>query len=293
MLKILLFASTVAVSVAEYPTSFPFENEELIPPPIRAATPSWKFDEDDPGGYVYTGVEKGITEDMIPYVPAMSGLFACFLKASSLPPVLSPAFFNCTKGGHTVLEDYYSGGYGSWDICEPGECCKEWIGLPSMGFDKTSLAALESDMKSIDDNGACSEGQPMPVYCYVFSGGANRNCVERYVTPTERTVIGGCFDGSFKHYFEDCKVYKVTGFFNENWETAIYFSLSTVEESTLVNCVSSSSDKICHPYSYYYPSTSTSSTSTSSKAEPEDNESSTAVSLNICVLFFAALFFVV
>lgn len=262
-LRLSLFAavafSKLAAVAAVYPASFPFESEhsvgngEIGVPSVRPSTPSYTHDNDDVGGYVYTGfIEITLTEDDLPICGSMFGWAEYFFVNAGYPPKLPVHLFNCTKRGTLVDETYYTGKMVDWTFCNPADCCKQYHGLHVYSDAETNVKAVQEGW-DIYQNGMCTEQYHMEMYCALFSGAHKINCVEQFISPGEREAIIPCYDHTLIWFVNHCKIYGSSGYFSNNWEPPLYYVNGAPWENSAADAVAWYPDKVCHPYVYYYP----------------------------------------
>jgi hypothetical protein len=294
-MKLSILAALLAAgyATAAYPSTYPFENESLVPAAPREATPSWTFDDADAGGYVYTFMYKYVvTEEEIPKFCFLgNGAWAHQLVVRSEVAPLHPyTIFNCTEKNY-ILGDYsFLGEVAGQKICEQGECCKEYYDTVTYwALDEPYIPYYEA-VASVYEDGACTEMFGEEVYCPWMSSGQQWGCIEQFVSLTDRMVLYPCYD-SFYNFFMGCQLYKVSGYMwrSEN-EPAQYVEDSSAEETNAGNSVYFCPDHVCRPYSYYYPeyakSDSSSVGSGSGSKQSEESPASYLTLFACCVFLF-------
>lgn len=256
-------------SAASYPAEYPFENESMVPAVPLAATPSWTFDEADPGGYLYTfGYKLDITEDMLPFTYGMTG-FSSHMNVvrSDLPPVEELSRWNCTAMGNALGPYSYFGVVADVKICDEGQCCEGSWGANTL-FDVSSpYGPYYDDVGKTEEDGGCQDMFDENVYCTIMSAYHNWACLNQFVSTTEREFVYPCYDSFYNHYMS-CTLYKNVGtMWRPELEPEAYLAQSSAEEINAANAVFWTPDHVCHPYSYFYPDSAKITSSGSESAE--------------------------
>jgi hypothetical protein len=286
-LVVTIIAITCSAAFSAYPTTYPFENESYIPPPLVPSTPDYTFNPDtDPGGYAYRGVtlwvfDGVLTDDDFPYIPHNSGFSQYVLVNSySAPPVLQSDVWNCSGKGIVFEKSDFLGVANNEEVCTPGSCCSDIIGLPKFGEDQHEQHDWFNGRAA---SGLCDVA-PEEVYCIQVGGHFQVNCFSYWVHPTELPAPLICFD-SFVVFHLNCNVFKTTYPMILPWDPPVYYDLMTMEETIVNDAAVFIPDRVCHPYSYYHPNTASTSGSSSASDSGSDESSSTVyVPLSIALL---------
>jgi len=309
-----LILAAVCFANAEYPTTYPYENERFDVSGPHAETPSRTFDDADPGGYVYYYAYELQTD--ISWT--VDGFF-CFVTSGvfdheyvvlndwaivEIPGSITPyEWSNCTYRW-TPYNDYTYDDTStfvptSWNneleghkFCEKDECCKDMVGLLAGLYGNKVLDDEQVVESAIYKNGLCDNLYDEQVMCGIFSRGLSTHCIDQFITHTDRLYVFACYDGYYA-YLLNCKVYMASGLVGTvGYEPEAYYGESTGEELNAWASVRLFPDKMCHPYSYYFPefakdgSSSEGSVSISSSEVSEVLESSSKI---ITFLSFAVL----
>lgn len=273
LFRAVAFLAAAGVSLAAYPSEYPFENESIVAAAPKAATPSWTFDEADEGGYMYTFAY--MLEDLEGVFSfGNNGMFAHqYVVRSSMAPINDISMFNCTARGNYLGENSYAGVVNGETICDVGECCSDFFGAATYFNQDEPYEPYYTDFGNVDTDGNCPNLFDEGVYCTIMAS-YQVLCIEQYVSPTERVVTYPCYD-SFWHHYSSCTVYAVTGFyFRPQSEPEGYAADSTADELNALNGIFFTPDKVCRPYSYYYPETAKSASSSSTGASGASGASS-------------------
>lgn len=277
---------------AAYPTTFPFENEKLQVAVPLASTPSYKFDEDDPGGYFYTHViEKVLDEADIEagYCTSSSGALMFAYASFNYPPVLNKIIYNCTRGeNEKIMDKQFLGQVGTDKICEVNNCCKDLIGLPGTSLVSEPKVQTYSTWSEIKSSGSCPEAMSEEMYCTIFSYGLSKTCMEQWVSVTDRLFVFPCYD-TFVNYIQSCKLYKLTGYYLPMYEPEDYWSKQSGEQNTAVTGLWDMGDKVCRPYSYFYPEFALADSSSDSGSESEDSGTDSGSALTSMLFFLVSM----
>lgn len=268
-----LFLAAFLEASDVYPSSYPFENESNPPESPLPSTPNYSYDLNgvaDPGGYGYTFMYTYIIQkEELPFSiwdggtvnGNRGGVFAYYArKERGWPFPVSSSTFNCTvtSEGKRFHKDTWAGGFGDVFYCKVGECCKEYVGLPSRtGVDQADKADAHSAQKTMYEGGLCDPTKPMceDAYCASNSGLFTSWCYEQYVTVTERLITTPCYDQNYNFVFS-CPLFRATGAYSEIYEPKEYYEKSTIAQNQAnAGMTSTMADKICRPYSYYNPET--------------------------------------
>lgn len=257
MLLKLSLLGFLGVAQAQYPSTYPFENEgKHAPALLPAAEPDWTFETNtDPGGYIY----RGTLCDMNDHDFSVRGYSMCsdcgtcmahLVYSFALPPMLPMQTWNCSATGLKFSEADFFGEVGGKQIeCAAAQCCSEFLGKPAYTLDAVSFHEKWNNYITV---GACKTSLPEALYCAEIA--YDWVCFDRFVSPDERTHIEACYN-MVNVYFRECAVYNGVGVNSENeaYETKMYLSALSPDESFSVYGVHTYTDRICHPYTYYFP----------------------------------------
>lgn len=292
--SVLAVAALLYTAEAAYPSSYPFENESVIPPGPIASTPSYSYDEEDAGGYVYTyGYTRELTDEMIPFSFAnggkeeahVGGVIQYFMAFFQGAPAISPVgWWNCSSrwnpetGLFFIIESgKFINTVAGIKMCEEGECCKHLYGFPTF----FGYAPREDDYTreaEFFEGGMCDDIFSYEVYCHLFDGGLDFACYDVNLSASDRLVVNACFDNYFR-YLMQCKLYVTTGM---KWDPAYdpesYTDSMSAEELNSWSALTTGRyDKVCNPYSYYHPESAAGSGSQSSSGNKSDDSSGGSV----------------
>jgi len=294
-MKVTVLACCLVLCSASWPTTYPFENEQVVPVEVPAGTPSWTYEPgSDTGGYMYYGAytmsvyENGIlTDDDMPYCTHMNrGTEYVLVVAYGAPPQLPLSVWNCSSMVFTDAD--FTGLLSGAPVCNVGSCCVELIGKPKFSDDQMDYHTAMNDRLA---SAMCGD-LPEQTYCIFVGGHFENNCIDYVLSAVERLVTFPCFDDWIVYHLS-CPVYKQAyTMFLADTEPDSYFNTLSIEEVQVIDVICFLGDHVCHPHSYYNPSaavTSASSASTTdSAASNESDESSAAViTLFLCVFFLA------
>jgi len=294
---VLSFCSVVA---GAYPTSYPFENENIEVADILVETPSFTFeDATDPGGYCYYGVWAltllggDLTEDNFPMCWHNTGsIMWVMVKIYGAPPLMPQDTWNCTRNELVFADQDFTGEVDGSKYCDQGECCSHLIGKPKYGDDQMAWHSWANDRSS---SGLCQPLGTEVMYCLSVGGHYHLNCLGYLIGPNERLVDHPCFD-SFIRYWRDCAVFRQAYAPNYSMglqEPVSYMDRMSVDEMMTWDGSMLYPDRVCHPYSYYFPSEGStgteSSSGTGSATSAEDSESPAFYMTMIACLFVAFL----
>jgi hypothetical protein len=278
-------------SAASYPAAYPFENESNVPPAPLEATPSWTFDDADPGGYMYSfAFMFDITDEMFPFSYGTTGFFShTNVVRSDLPPIEDISRWNCSAMGNELGPYSYFGVVSDVTICEEGECCKGSWGASAL-FDVSSpYAPYYDDISKVEDDGGCPEMFDEHVYCTFMAAYHPWGCTNQFVSTSEREFVYPCYDSIYNHY-SSCTLYKNVGtMWRPSIEPEAYIAQSSAEQINAVNGLFWVPDRVCHPYSYFYPDTAKTSSSGSEGSVSETAESSADSESSAVGFAFAAI----
>jgi hypothetical protein len=286
MMKFFALTLLFCSAHAAYPASYPFENESLVPVAPRASTPSYTFDESDPGGYVYYHVYT-LTEVTVPFAlfgtTGMGRHYQAFYGMTT--DLLPPSWFNCTDFGLMLGPGSYLSEIAGITMCDPDNCCPKVHGLYTFWDSAFDPEEYESETE-VYELGQCSEPYFEDLFCGLFDRGLSGGwCIDYAPSEDEREVMFPCYDSVVRYYF-NCVLYKTAGFvYDKSVEPQNYYDSSTGDEQISQAGVYRRPDKVCHPYSYYYPESSSSASGSSS-----GGSSSSAPVLASSFLFALGLF---
>jgi len=276
-------------TAASYPTTYPFENEVYVPEKLPASTPSLTFDDLDVGGYIYTYSYTLQLDEVWPEYDA-AGFGFCWSMTGDKQFILVNFYkigaflpednWNCTKKGNYFVASDYTGDVNGFQVCEVGNCCQQFYGTPKYTADQPTDHELLN--KVISSNVCDASSMLEDLYCVQVSGHSQMNCIEQYVSATDRLFMIACHDIHVA-YWMSCPVIKNVGLVILTFEPPLYYSLCTPEQLTSVEAVVFNVDRICRPYSYYSPAETGSSTvnsgSASSSASVQSTTSTTSGAL--------------
>lgn len=248
----LLLLGLIKLTHAAYPSTYPFETEGFQPEKLPASTPSFTFDKDDDGGYVYHFVyrsEATITEEDLPWCQSYSGTNMYLLSfVFEVPPALDLLTWNCSAKDLVFSKNDFTGKIGAQTVCADGSCCADLMGLPKFSEDQLTLHTLWNDRT---EAGLCGD-VPENLYCILVSGDAQLNCIDYTVSPTDRLTTFQCYDNTVIFYFS-CPVYKTTFSLRYVSDPPKYLDQLSIDQLVVHEGVTFLGDKICYPYSYYNP----------------------------------------
>jgi len=280
-----VLTALMSCASAVYPTDHPFEND-VVPLPVPNREPSFKFDSDDPGGYVYHGLFTlemlfggTITDADFPYSPHLTG-YSMYLLVDTYgtPPALAPSIWNCSAKSHPLFQPSdFSGVSGKYTVCNVGECCSHLYGYPKFSDD---VAVWESGSNDRLVAGLCPEMSER-LYCIAAGSNSQINCYEYMTSTTERVYIFACYD-NIVNFALTCPLYRTAYSTSMIWETPTYYSSVTNEENLSVDAFCTLPDRVCHPYSYYHGNAVSSAEGTSESDKVDSPASTLAV---IALLF--------
>jgi len=259
----LILLAGVVCSTASYPSTYPFENEAFVPVNTLAATPNLAYDDSDEGGYIYhyyARAEFTLTqddfesptlfgEDYNGWSPTQSGAIRFLLVVHfGAPPDLAASVWNCTLVG-VFSEEAFTGKVNGQTVCNVGECCAGIMGLPKYSDDQLDW---HTTIDARTAAGMCGDMEE-EMYCVAVGGDFQSNCIEYYLSPSERLFTFICND-SYSLYFLSCPVF-LTAFtpVYAAFEPAVYYNACSQEEYISSDAQYFAGDRVCHPYSYYHP----------------------------------------
>jgi hypothetical protein len=282
-MKVAFFALFIGACSASYPLSYPFENEGIEIPAPREATPSWTFDGDDPGGYVYAyGYNYVPTET--PFCFTEVGKIAHHLVGTfEAPPVLPDTLWNCTAREYPLNADTYLYEVNGATIGNSG-ACSDFYGQFAYFGNEPSLGDYEGFAADLEA-GLCENYYNDGAFCLLFSMAANWACFEHFEVLGERQYMYPCYDSMYQHLMQ-CAAFRTAGYWSEFFikaEPEEYINDSTVPEQLAWFGVYNGPDRVCNPYSYYFPETAK-GTSSSESAGSADDSSSGIVAVLFAVL---------
>jgi hypothetical protein len=246
---------------ADYPSTYPFQDESYVPPmDLPDSTPDLTFEPDsDPGGYYITyAINKNFDDqtDGPPYYALPYFNFAEYFCWHTWDIKCSEngwAFWNCTAKGIVFEEADYPGTVVGETICE--DCCSEWMGYPKQTTDQLDRQATWDTF--IQAN-AC-ETYHEALYCHLSDGWHGHVCLEQYIDQGTRQIYKPCLDNGVRWMLE-CNLLKTTGAYSyiEVYEPNAYRESLSIEQTFIVYYIQSASghDRVCYPYSYYFPDAS-------------------------------------
>lgn len=290
-----IFATLLCLSgarAAQYPALYPFDNEANPPAEPHAASPTYTFDEQDTGGYVYTHAFKlEITDELLPTCFFENGMIMHQLVVrQGAPPVLPESFWNCTAKGYIITPEMYFNKIADQTICPENNCCKGTWGLTTL-FQAGICDACYQQISQGFTDGLCDEMFGEEVYCLMFNNGHNFGCNEQNISPSDRQYLYACYDAVYHHYM-GCKLYQVDGYkYREPTEPTQYFEASTAAEVNAWNGLYWNGDRVCHPYSYYYPEQAGSGGSESSADPSADSSSPSSYYALFVAVFIVSLLY--
>jgi hypothetical protein len=282
---------SAGLSAASYPAEYPFEKESVVPEAPLAATPSWTFDENDAGGYIYTYAYKlEITEDMFPFCFMNHGFFSHqSVTRGGAPPIQPVSVWNCTARGNLLGSYSYFGVVADIKICDEGECCKDTWGVYTL-FDASSpYPPYYDDFGKLYTDGGCSEMFGEEVYCTFMAAYHQFACTNQFISTTEREHVYPCHDSVYNHYM-GCTLYKTVGvMWRPSEEPEAYLEQNSAAQVNTLNGLFWSPDKVCQPYSYYHPETAKTESSSAGSSSTGNSDASPASSF--AAIAIAALAF--
>lgn len=273
------------------PTTFPYENEDFVPPDMPAATPDYTYDgATDTGGYHYTHIwNMDYNEMPVPFCGCFSDCNQYSLVVTyKLPPTLAAAAWNCTANGLKFASGDFTGvvtGKSAQTLCNLGECCTDYIGYPKFSEDQPEW---HNWLNTLASTGLCGDLQTEAMYCGLTNGHFQANCYARYPSGLERLVTLPCPDSYFHYWMEQCPVYRnVLVQYGLAAEPPLYRSKCTLEEELLVELSTEENDHICHPWSYYFPVASQGSAASAVRADDTTDSSAMALFSVLIALFIS------
>jgi len=275
-------ASVGSASAAEYP-AWPMENEkvDIIPIDILPeATPSFKFDEEDPGGYTRYAYTCQFKQ---PFVSGESNVFdSCQPMLKQSEEWRNP---NCSQS-KTTFELLKEEGKDVYDIvghkmqldgtfsktetyCNKGECC-EYFNKKEAGvmfaFDYPGAMKRMDYAINIFKTKKCSTGNWYPSMCMrLFVN--NLWCMQNFLAPNKRHIIYPCPD-AWLTWRLSCKLL-VASTVNQAeayFEPITYMSKVSTRIWEQMQAVAYAPDRVCTPLSYWYPAEYGKSAATSAAA---------------------------
>jgi len=219
--------------------------------------PDFTYADDDAGNYIglvyrantwYGDAELGFHKDNWHWINTrtMSYFTMGVLKRAS--PATPMIVFNCSAKPKFVSADVPT----TWNgkkLCDK-ECCSSFDNTWAFTAD---WLEYQTSMETLLNGGACSDVTEEFV-CQLTYGKVLRNCLEQYVTESERAAMQPCHDNLMASFLS-CKLYLQTGVETQitTFEPKNYRSSLTPAQTILAYTVAESPDRVCHPYTYYYP----------------------------------------
>jgi len=272
-----------------YPSTYPFAIDSYVHTSIPASTPSLTYDAEDPGGYIYT-YTYSLDDFEIPFCPMFS-MFSSYVLVTvyKVAPSFPLSAWNCTAKEIVFEEADFTGeilGSVTEQVCEKGSCCAHLIGHPKYA-DETLV--WEDWLNKGAKGGLCGEVEKEDLYCALVDAHFRTNCIDRYVSTSERLVVFPCQDLHMLFWLS-CPVFKDSG--NSNLfvpvEPVLYMSALTPLEDVAVLVLTHNVDRVCYPLSYYEaasePVSGDSSTSTSQNSEVSSTAASVSTLISVIML---------
>lgn len=297
MMKVFALALMVGVAAAAaYPTTYPYENENFVPPNIAVVPePNLTYDpETDTGGYVYYYAVKlgrfdGAVQDSdMPYCDQKNGFCQyALVNTFFCPPEFPIQIWNCTTRNYIFDSADFSGMANGQKVCEVGACCSQYYGQVKFSDDQMDWHSWLDDRNSA---ALCGDIAVEDNYCIWVGGDFQMNCIDYHLSALERLVVTACYDSFVRFYF-DCTVFLSVYTPATIKEPPAFQDGMSNEETIIHDSISFLQDRICFPYSYYYPSESGGGNTGGGNTGGDSpaSEDSPAAAFTVAAVAFAAL----
>jgi len=265
VLACILVFGTLHVKAIPYPSTYPFDVEYDLP----EATPSFTYDDTDPGGYFRTALYcdfndqnyAALIEQRI-FIPHWDCGFYMhrFNEISLLTKILS----NCSTNNeiYEASTMQTNARYG-----DTYATCDEYLGWGAAYGGTTTEQLLNPAMAL----GGCGT-PPEEIVCLTIVEALNY-CPDYYLSPGERLQpLLPCPDG-YTDFLTSCPS-MVIPFSNVGLEPESYYSQLSVTQTIWLQGIRLNADRLCHPYSYYHPATNGANEDSSSPSVPTEESSS-------------------
>lgn len=273
-----VISRTNYANAGTYPSSYPFD-VSTFPSDYPAVTPSYSYDDSDPGGYIAQALSCQIGVNDTVYPPFTCGVAHYYFKKAlefegPLPAVFyyasypskadyfafTSVMYNTYSCNNSAFPVVSAGLLESNDYLYEGKApkCEEYYGMRV-----TQLNTLQIfDQRELI--GGCSGTAPDQVICLSILNVVNY-CSDQYIDGSERKFIMPCADNEYL-YFVECN-------FADNYysphmslaEPEEYLKLLSVEQLLFLEALYRSVDRVCHPHTYYTIETETTDLSSSSE----------------------------
>mmetsp|Transcript_1769 Transcript_1769/g.6161 ORF Transcript_1769/g.6161 Transcript_1769/m.6161 type:complete len:294 (+) Transcript_1769:42-923(+) len=263
MIRAVLLTLLASTACAEYPSTFPITYEGYTSVELKDTTPSFTFDENDPGGYIRYGFEYADLNDC----PFPWG-YHCYagwdnyffvqwgVTASPSDTALPRSQWNCsgtpalTAEPQKYTKEDFTGSLTGLDIeCKKTQCCSAFMGHYKYLTDQLSRHdTLASQLSA----GGCSGSMHEDLYCFLID--TPDACMDYYPSKDTRTIVKPCPDVPYVFYMS-CTLYKAAGLADDyevsNFEPASYLDGVTVEQTLKMKALINFHDRLCYPMGYY------------------------------------------
>jgi len=307
MHRLLSFACLVLRSRADYPATYPFENEVYdVMPALPETDFNPTFDAEDPGGYIFNcqnfdfesydpsafgsdfdTVEEEIEATSFSLVHRCAAQWYKLTTVWKLSHMYLPAY-NCTaRDNERYSSTYFSTRtvtMNNVQMCEPSTCCKDFI-TPEMPLFLDFRETVVSDVAEKNQAGFCPD-MDETLFC-IMNFKDTSLCNEYVLSKSSRAYLTGCYD-IFVVYMRQCPVFADGGVEDDKWEPDGYWAALTADQKMVVRSMGRpSADRICHPYSYYYPTADVpASSDASTDGEDVDTPESSLASSSFYFFFY-------
>jgi len=292
------------VAYGAYPTSYPFENESYTPPGVVPGTPSYTWDDEDTGGYIYQFIYNlqltdeyfqqrfDENEDLFCWTKSGSGEYLLVVQFKHAPFNAMGQHWNCTFKNNLFIPEDFTGVIAGKTICEAGSCCQDRIGHFRFG----SVEGFTERTDKLAVTGLCGD-MFEDLYCGLVDGHSTINCQEYVCSSgtcmvTDRLYTALCHDSAVL-WALSCPTFKAAGMtFGFNMEPPLYMEKLTAVDQIVLHVMEYFPDKVCKPYSYFFPDTAATSNTDTETSETTDGSSETTTSgTSTAVKTVEALFF--
>lgn len=281
-MKLLLWlciAGNLGFSRAEYPSSFPFDIETHIAE-LPETTPSYTFDNSDPGGYL----RKGLFCDL------NDATFAPLFESGTMLPI-----FHCGTWSNyfqvvmSVMHDsdYIGSNCSTYPTVTPAVLSEmAYEGLDDVPTCSKFLGAqplVQGGWSRFSDNqviASCAQPNE-PELCLTATWLINF-CATEYISPSLRLTVLPCADTYIRFFVESCNV--VVPFSSTGVETETFYNSLSTLGTIVLSGFSINSDRVCLPYSYFNPADESTDSSTDESTDSSSSATSLFVSAGVIVL---------
>lgn len=242
-----------------YPSSYPSDKIFDALPKLPTTAPSYTYDDKDVGNYAglvyhadtwYGDESKGWFPTIWHFANTGTNMYFVKFYVGRPSPISNiPLGFNCTQKGLGKFSSDKVLASGALEKSCTGACCDAYVGHDMFSADYEEYSkGFEGRVTS----GACPTPNEAEFCVNVML--SMKNCMEYYISPSERKFVLPCFSLTTA-YLMNCKVFKLSGVIKwiDRYEPPKRLAELSAADSIMIYALKEQPDRVCQPYSYYYP----------------------------------------